>query len=137
MHPRVWLIAILILLAGSVLSIAIPGDVTKRQATNGPHPGTIIWICTNNADPVKNIPNICTNMCYGAFCRGYGTSLHYDKYEGRSKDERAKAAGCGRKNHCSIAPLIGPPSSGDYQCDEYPFGSTSDADRKDISAVNR
>lgn len=72
-------------------------------------------------------------MCYGAYCRGFGTLLTWDDYAGGSKDQRAKAAGCGKRDHCTTDP----PGTGSYQCDAYPFGSTRDADRTDILPVNR
>jgi hypothetical protein len=130
MHFSIQLIA---LYASLCAASTIPMDKVIRQATNGRDPGTIVWICTGNQDPAQDIPEVCKNMCYGAYCRGYGTSLTWDKYAGRTKDERAKSAGCGRNNHCATDP----PGTGSYQCDEYPFGSTSDADRTDRSAVNR
>jgi hypothetical protein len=111
----------------------IPGSKAVRQATNGPARGTIIWVCTGNADSAQDIPEICKNMCYGAYCRGFGTALTWDRYAGRTKDERAKSAGCGRNNHCATAP----PGTGKYQCDEYPFGSTQEADITNPTAVNR
>lgn len=116
------------------LAGALPGINEVRQATNGPRPGTIIWVCTGNQDSKQDIPEVCTNMCYGAFCRGYGTSLTWDNYAGNSKDTRAANAGCGRNNHCATDP---PVKGKSYQCDEYPFGSTKDADRTDKKPVNR
>lgn len=114
----------------SGLAVAYPSDIEERQATNGPDPGTIIWICTDNTDTSVDIPDVCKNMCYGAFCRGYGTSLTWDNYAGNTKATRATNAGCGNNNHCSDG-------TGANQCDEYPFGSTSDADRTDLLPVNR
>lgn len=73
------------------------------------------------------------NMCYGAYCRNHGTSLTWDSYAANSREERAKAAGCGERNHCVTAP----PGTGSFQCNAYPFGSTSEADRTDLSPVNR
>jgi hypothetical protein len=130
MHLSITIVA---LIAGLCSASNIPGIKAVRQATNGPDAGTIIWICTSNVDPNQDIPEVCKNMCYGAYCRGYGTSLTWDRNSGRTKAERAADAGCGRNNHCATAP----PGPGSYQCDEYPFGSTNDADRTDLSAVNR
>ncbi|KAG9849438.1 hypothetical protein KCU98_g4966, partial [Aureobasidium melanogenum] len=54
--------------------------LASRQATNGPHAPTIIWSCTGNTDPTLDIPSVCSNMCYGAYCRGYGSSLMFDPF---------------------------------------------------------
>jgi hypothetical protein len=130
MHSFIQLVVLFVSVASAS---SIPGPKVIRQATNAPSPGTIIWICTSNANPAQDIPEVCKNLCYGAYCRGYGTSLTWDNYAGNSQDARAKAAGCGENNHCTTAP----PGNGSYSCDQYPFGSTSEASSTDKSAVNR
>lgn len=61
-----------------LLNPTTSSPLAPRQATNGPHPPTILWSCTGNADPTLDIPSVCSNMCYGAYCRGYGSSLMFD-----------------------------------------------------------
>lgn len=60
------------------LNAANASPLVPRQATNGPRPPTIIWSCTANTDPSLDIPSVCSNMCYGAYCRGYSSSLWFD-----------------------------------------------------------
>ncbi|CAD0087558.1 unnamed protein product, partial [Aureobasidium vineae] len=61
-----------------LLSLSTSSPLTPRQATNGPEPPTIIWTCTGNTDPILDNPSVCSNMCYGAYCRGYGNSLTFN-----------------------------------------------------------
>ena len=79
-----------------------------------------------------NTPGVCTNMCFGAYCRNFDVNLHYDKPSNATKTARRKKAGCGPKNRCSGG---GSPDPEGPSCDEYPFASTSNAD--DVQAVNR
>lgn len=68
--------------------------LSPRQATNGPHSPTIIWSCTANPQPSLDIPSVCANMCYGAYCRGYSTTLTWDNFANKSYAERKYNAGC-------------------------------------------
>ncbi|KAL3420326.1 hypothetical protein PVAG01_08825 [Phlyctema vagabunda] len=70
------------------------------------------------------MPDICTNMCYGAICEGIGSTLVYDKADAATKRQRRKSAGCiaSGGNRCSVRK--GAPAG--LQCDEYPFASTAD-----------
>ncbi|OWY57763.1 pretoxin hint domain protein [Alternaria alternata] len=82
-----------------------------------------------------NMQDICNNMCWGAYCTkpSFGATLKYDRYGGTGKRDsdigkaRQKSAGClPRPNRCSTSG--GNPRAGE-NCDEYPFASTSDADK--------
>ena len=77
-------------------------------------------------------PGVCTNMCFGAYCRGYDVTLNYDKPSDSTKTDRRNKAGCTKKNRCSGG---NSPDPDGPSCDEYPFASTSNAD--DVQAVNR
>jgi len=82
----------------------------------------------------NDIPEICTNMCYGAYCLDIGESLTYDKPSASEKRKRRKAAGCIESggNRCSTRKGHDP----GFNCDEYPFASTvSDGGASD--RVNR
>lgn len=59
-------------------SLTTSSPLTPRQATNGPHPPTILWSCLGNTNQALNIPSACANMCYGAYCRGYGSTLTWN-----------------------------------------------------------
>ncbi|KAI1482410.1 hypothetical protein F4774DRAFT_407018 [Daldinia eschscholtzii] len=81
----------------------------------------------NCADDMQDV---CDNMCWGAYCTqpAFGSTLEYDNYGGtgsRTSDvgkRRTNSAGCTpRPNRCS--------SVSGKNCDEYPFASTSDADK--------
>ncbi|MCJ1430059.1 hypothetical protein MMC29_007974 [Sticta canariensis] len=77
-----------------------------------------------------DVPEICTNMCWGAYCTEptFGATLYYDKPDEPTKARRRTGAGClPRPNRCSVGHNPPYPIS-DYNCDEYPFASTSDAD---------
>ena len=80
----------------------------------------------------SNTPGVCTNMCFGAYCRGYDVSLNYDKPTDAKKTTRRNNAGCTKKSRCSGGNSPDPEGP---SCDEYPFASTSNAD--DVQAVNR
>ncbi|KAH7058647.1 hypothetical protein B0J12DRAFT_696327 [Macrophomina phaseolina] len=56
----------------------------------------MIFVC-------DQMPEVCKNMCYGAYCLDIGTSLHYDKASASEKRNRRKAAGCiaSGGNRCS------------------------------------
>jgi hypothetical protein len=60
------------------LDLTTSSPLLSRQATNGPHPPTILWSCLGNTDSLLNIPSACSNMCYGAYCRGYGSTLTWN-----------------------------------------------------------
>lgn len=60
-------------------------------------------------------------MCWGAYCKGDGTALTYDRPNKVTKAARRKAAGCApNPNRCSTK--MG--HAAGYQCDEYIFAST-------------
>ena len=77
-------------------------------------------------------PGVCTNMCFGAYCRGYDVALNYDKPSDSKKTDRRNKAGCTKNNRCNGG---NSPDPDGPSCDEYPFASTSNAD--DVQAVNR
>ena len=73
-------------------------------------------------------------MCYGAYCRGYGTSLTWDDFAGNTFAYRKRNAGCmgaiwdygveeggegGRWDRCFILKQA---------CSTYPFLSTAESD---------
>ncbi|KAI1651430.1 uncharacterized protein F4817DRAFT_311688 [Daldinia loculata] len=81
-------------------------------------------------DCANDMQDICDNMCWGAYCThpAFGSTLEYDNYGGTGSREgsigkrRTNSAGCTpRPNRCSSVPK--------KNCDEYPFASTSDADK--------
>ncbi|KAK4182603.1 hypothetical protein QBC35DRAFT_509666 [Podospora australis] len=81
----------------------------------------------NNPDDLMifncvDMPEVCTNMCWGAYCRSIGTGLTYDKPDASEKRRRRRAAGClvSGGNRCSTRKGY----DAGYQCDEYPFAST-------------
>ena len=77
-------------------------------------------------------PGACTNMCWGAFCSGYGEGLYYDKPNDATATARRNKAGCPSKgNRC----CDDSPDPDGMSCDEYPFASTSNADQ--VQQVNR
>ncbi|KAI9818359.1 MAG: hypothetical protein M1826_001381 [Phylliscum demangeonii] len=82
------------------------------------------------AIPCNEIPEICNTMCWGAYCTrpAFGTTLYYDKPSAATKSKRRTAAGCGSANRCSVIGNPPNPIAG-LNCDEYPFASTSNADR--------
>ncbi|THW92647.1 hypothetical protein D6D15_03039 [Aureobasidium pullulans] len=113
---------------------ALIPPLSPRQATNGPHSPTIIWSCTNNRQPSLNIPSVCANMCYGAYCRGYSTTLTWDSFANKTFAERKYNAGC-------VGPIWdytiqegGVGGSWDRckevgrECSVYPFLSTREGD---------
>ncbi|KAK8103482.1 uncharacterized protein PG998_010515 [Apiospora kogelbergensis] len=74
-----------------------------------------------------DFPEVCANMCWGAYCvPDHTTSLVYDKASKSKKRERRKAAGCidNKKpgnNRCSKGRQG---AKKGYNCDEYPFASS-------------
>jgi len=88
---------------------------TKLEARADPD-DLMIFVCNDGLD------QICTNMCYGAYCAGIGSSLTYDKPDSSTKRNRRKAAGCiaSGGNRCSTKQG----HDAGYQCDEYPFASS-------------
>ncbi|KAF2766355.1 hypothetical protein EJ03DRAFT_354068 [Teratosphaeria nubilosa] len=82
-----------------------------------------------------NLQDVCNNMCWGAYCTrpSFGATLNYDRYGGTGDcnsdvgKARVRSAGClPIPNRCSTNG--GNPRAGE-DCDEYPFASTSDADK--------
>ncbi|KAK3988876.1 deoxyribonuclease NucA/NucB-domain-containing protein [Cladorrhinum sp. PSN332] len=82
----------------------------------------------------QDMPEVCTNMCWGAFCQDVGEGLSYDRPDGSEKRRRRRAAGClvSGGNRCSTRQGYDP----GYQCDEYPFASTVSNGGSDVR-VNR
>ncbi|KAL1617158.1 hypothetical protein SLS54_007935 [Diplodia seriata] len=103
----------LTLLAG-MIAIAGASPTFDLKARQDPD-DLMIFTC-------DQMPNVCANMCYGAYCKGIGTSLKYDKADSKEKRNRRHQAGCiaSGGNRCSTKKGF---KSG-YQCDEYPFAST-------------
>lgn len=113
MFPTGWLLA----LAGASLMSHVTGQADTPE---------MVFDCNVT-------PGICTNMCFGAYCRGYDVSLNYDKPSGATKAARRNKAGCkSGSNRCTGG---GSPDPDGGSCDEYPFAATSNAD--DVQAVNR
>ncbi|KAI1130675.1 hypothetical protein F5Y10DRAFT_263018 [Nemania abortiva] len=107
-------------LLASVLGLAVASSAvkvvdTKIEARQDPD-DLLIFVCNDGLD------EICTNMCYGAYCAGIGSSLQYDQPDSTTKRNRRKAAGCiaSGGNRCSTKKGY---ASG-FQCDEYPFASS-------------
>lgn len=99
-------------------------DVYPRQGGN---PDNIMMFTCDK------VPEVCTNMCYGAFCLDVGESLNHDTKDESTQNDRRKVAGCLPKpNRCSTKKDHDP----GYQCDEYPFASTV-SDGGSSKRVNR
>jgi Deoxyribonuclease NucA/NucB len=135
--------------AASAQTTAMP------SATAMPVMNQLIFDC-------NQMPEVCKNMCYGrmaepfptyrlcvpslievippgAFCvpkpqSPNGFSLHYDKPDKNTQNARRRAAGClPSPNRCSVKKGY---SSANYQCDEYPFASTTVIQRQSYR-INR
>ncbi|KAH8682842.1 hypothetical protein BGZ60DRAFT_551660 [Tricladium varicosporioides] len=74
------------------------------------------------------MPEVCKNMCYGAYCNSVGDSLHYDKAAAATKRLRRRQAGCiaSGGNRCSTKK----DHTAGFQCDEYPFASTDSTKKR-------
>ncbi|KAI0806439.1 hypothetical protein GGR55DRAFT_680417 [Xylaria sp. FL0064] len=107
-------------LVASLLGLAAASSavnaVNKNLQTRQDPDDLLIFVCDDGLD------EICTNMCYGAFCAGIGEGLQYDQPDSTTKRNRRKAAGCiaSGGNRCSTKKGY---ASG-FQCDEYPFASS-------------
>ncbi|TGO36828.1 hypothetical protein BHYA_0114g00390 [Botrytis hyacinthi] len=88
-------------LIASILALAAATSAISTINTNlevrADPDDLMIFVCNDGLD------EICTNMCYGAFCAGIGESLQYDKPDSSTKRNRRKAAGCiaSGGNRCS------------------------------------
>ncbi|KAH0566175.1 hypothetical protein GP486_000428 [Trichoglossum hirsutum] len=75
------------------------------------------------------IKEICTNMCWGAYCtKGprFGVTFNWDKADKTTKRRRRRSAGCApNPNRCSTKKNY--PKG--HSCDEYPFASVKEADQ--------
>lgn len=128
--------SIISLITFTTITIATPltPPLSPRQATNGPHSPTIIWSCTANRQPSLNIPSVCANMCYGAYCRGYSTTLTWDNFANKSYAERKYNAGCVGPTWDYTIQEGGVGGSWDRckevgrECSVYPFLSTREGD---------
>ncbi|KAF7920540.1 uncharacterized protein EAE97_011433 [Botrytis byssoidea] len=107
------LIASFLALAAATSAIGTPDTDLKVRADPD---DLMIFVCNDGLD------EICTNMCYGAFCAGIGESLQYDRPDSSTKRNRRKAAGCiaSGGNRCSVKK----DHASGFQCDEYPFASS-------------
>ncbi|KAI0452519.1 hypothetical protein F5B21DRAFT_526782 [Xylaria acuta] len=107
-------------LLASLLGLAAASSVVNVPDTNletrQDPDDLLIFVCNDGLD------EICTNMCYGAFCAGIGEGLQYDQPDSTTKRNRRKAAGCiaSGGNRCSTKQGHDP----GFQCDEYPFASS-------------
>ncbi|GAB1310886.1 hypothetical protein MFIFM68171_01096 [Madurella fahalii] len=112
---------------------------TLSLATPKAHSSTSLEPRQNNPDDLlifncQDIPEVCTNMCYGAYCLDISESLTYDRPSASEKRRRRRAAGCIQSggNRCSVRKGHEP----GFQCDEYPFASTVSNGGSDVR-VNR
>ncbi|KAI0180579.1 deoxyribonuclease NucA/NucB-domain-containing protein [Hypoxylon sp. FL1284] len=107
------LLASLLGLAAASSVVNVPG--MNLEARDDPE-DLMVFVCNDGLD------EICTNMCYGAYCASIGTGLKYDQPSSSTKRDRRKAAGCiaSGGNRCSTKKGH---ASG-FQCDEYPFASS-------------
>lgn len=112
MFPQGWILA----LAGASLLSQVAAQADTPE---------VVFDCSVT-------PGVCTNMCFGAYCRGYDVTLEYDKPSDATKTARRNKAGCTKSNRCNSGTSPDPDGP---SCDEYPFASTSNAD--DVQAVNR
>ncbi|KAI2782987.1 deoxyribonuclease NucA/NucB-domain-containing protein [Daldinia loculata] len=71
------------------------------------------------------MPEICHNMCYATNCKNQPKQLTWDKPRPSTESKRRRTAGCGSNNRCGKKKLM---KTG-FNCDEYPFASTRNADR--------
>ncbi|KAH0362683.1 STE3-domain-containing protein, partial [Aureobasidium melanogenum] len=113
-----------------LLNPTTSSPLTPRQATNGPHPPTILWSCTGNTDSTLDIPSVCSNMCYGVYCRGYGTRLMFDPFATSLPDDAiaVRKANAGCYSGVSGQPEIGQDRCEDQgmACNVYPYISAVD-----------
>ncbi|KAK8193879.1 hypothetical protein HDK77DRAFT_425913 [Phyllosticta capitalensis] len=107
--------------AGAVIATSHALNRRTPPGGGGNNPDDLmIFLCNET-------PEICKNMCYGAYCQYIGERLRYDKPESAEMRRRSQAAGCGTPEQDRCAQLNPP-----LECDQYPFTSTvSTTDRPD------
>ncbi|KAI1469391.1 deoxyribonuclease NucA/NucB-domain-containing protein [Daldinia caldariorum] len=71
------------------------------------------------------MPEVCHNMCFAVHCKHKPKQLTWDKPLYDVERKRRLSAGCGQNNRCSEKKL----KKKGYNCDEYPFATTKQADR--------
>ncbi|KAI1659582.1 deoxyribonuclease NucA/NucB-domain-containing protein [Daldinia decipiens] len=71
------------------------------------------------------MPEVCHNMCYATNCKHKPKQLTWDDPISSIERKRRQTAGCGGINRCSQKKL----KKSGFNCDEYPFASTRNADR--------
>lgn len=113
-------------MACKVCMIPIPSVLLGSLTANRGLPKHVLRLVIHLHPPYPS----CTKKMSGAYCRGVTTSLTWDKPSPGVQDARSDGAGCGSNNRCSK-----PPYGSKFQCDEYPFKSTKNADN--TIAVNR
>ncbi|KAF3013569.1 hypothetical protein E8E14_011209 [Neopestalotiopsis sp. 37M] len=114
-------------LLASLLGLVVASSAVNLAERQDPD-DLMIFVCDDGLD------EICTNMCYGAYCAGIGSGLTYDQPDSSTKRNRRKAAGCiaSGGNRCSTKKGY---ASG-FQCDEYPFASST-ANSGETTRLNR
>jgi hypothetical protein len=117
------------------LDLTTSSPLLPRQATNGPDPPTILWSCMGNTDSILNIPSVCSNTCYGAYCRGYGSTLTWnttsDLPPGWVELTRKWNAGCWAGLDSNDTVLVLEDDRCQRQglaCSMYPYMTSSDGD---------
>lgn len=91
----------------------------------------------------KTIPNVCENMCWGTKCtekQGELSKLNFDAQPAKSAvvSKRRNMAGCGSYNRCSNSKNAKAPwGQANYNCDEFPFASTTQGGERSLPHVNR
>ncbi|KAK6953488.1 hypothetical protein Daesc_005793 [Daldinia eschscholtzii] len=71
------------------------------------------------------MPEVCHNMCFATNCKHKPKQLTWDKPRSSVEGKRRRTAGCGSNNRCSQKKL----GKKGFNCDEYPFASSKQADR--------
>ncbi|KAI9794420.1 MAG: hypothetical protein M1816_005490 [Peltula sp. TS41687] len=77
-----------------------------------------------------DLPNACTNMCWGAYCTPdrFGTSMNFDDPSSDTKTARRTKAGCKPGGNRCNDKKSDDYKAGNNECDEYPFASVLDAE---------
>ncbi|KAK8166182.1 hypothetical protein IWX90DRAFT_513491 [Phyllosticta citrichinensis] len=113
------------LLGSAGMALASSNALNRRTPPPNNPDDLMIFLC-------NEIPEICKNMCFGAYCQYIGERLRYDKLDSAEMARRSQAAGCGAPddNRCAKSD---PP----LQCDQYPFLSTVSTKKKMPDRVSR
>ncbi|KAH8691773.1 hypothetical protein GQ44DRAFT_780210 [Phaeosphaeriaceae sp. PMI808] len=97
----------------------VMGSPAAGLEARAPKGVTMVYDCDKGKET-------CNTMCYSINCNNSGNTFTFDGADSKKKQGRRDRVGCTKKNECQKGQYKGKK----YECDEFPFAATTEADTK-------